>query len=63
MIHRCFDFLNEIMEKGDEKVHQMVRVTTFEILTDQLPVMEEANKWLNGKALIIFLEVVKFIRG
>jgi hypothetical protein len=63
LIERAFNLLNRLGNDGDEKVIQMLRVTTFEILTDDNETIGTAMKYLKGNTLKIFLEVVVFIKG
>lgn len=63
LIERSFAFLNYLIENGDERVLQMLRVETFEMLTDYDETIETAKKYLNDNALQIFLGVIKLIKG
>lgn len=62
LINRSFAFLNFLIENGDEKILQMLRVETFEILTDYAKTIELTKQQLNEKALAIFLEVIKLLK-
>lgn len=61
LIERAFDFLNKLGNDGDEKVIQMFRVTTLEILIDNNETIAMAKKYFKGNTLKIFLEVVAAI--
>jgi hypothetical protein len=62
LIERAFSFLNYLVENGDDKILQMLRVETFEILTDYDKTIESAKKYFNNAALKIFVDVVKLIK-
>jgi len=63
VIEKAFEVLNKLILEGDDDIRQMLRVTTFEILTDNEQTIETAKKYLNNKALQIFLDVIKLIKG
>lgn len=62
LIERSFLFINYLIENGDKDVLTMLRVATFEILTDYEETIITAKKYLMGNALQIFLEVVKLLK-
>jgi|LakMenEpi03Aug12_release.lakeMendotaPanAssembly.Ray.scaffolds.fasta_scaffold1441916_1 hypothetical protein len=61
--NRSFGLINMLIEQGDEKIIQMLRVTTFEILTDYNETISASRKYLKGDALKVFLDVLAFIKG
>jgi hypothetical protein len=61
LINRSFGLLNMLIEQGDEKIIQMLRVTTFEILTDNPQTIAISKQYLKGKAVDIFLQVITFL--
>ena len=61
LINRSFGLLNMLIEKGDEKIIQMLRVTTFEILTDNPQTIAISKQYFKGKAVDIFLQVITFL--
>jgi len=63
LIQKCFDFLNNLIENGDEKTIQMLRVTTLEILVDRTETIEAAKIYFTLKSLEIFSEVIFFVTG
>lgn len=62
-LERAFGLLNKLIDVGDSKVIQMLRVTTFEILTDYSETIATTKLYLKGKALSLFLEVINFIKN
>jgi hypothetical protein len=63
LITKSFQFLNLLVDKGDSEVVTMLRVTTFEILTDDPQVIAVAKQHLKDKALQVFLKVIEFMKG
>lgn len=61
LIKRSFDLLNKLVESGDDRILQMLKVTIFEILTDYEVSIEKSKFYLKGKALVIFSDVIKFL--
>jgi hypothetical protein len=61
IVDKSFTFLNMLANEGDQKVSQMLRVTTFEILIDQTATIAIAKEKLKGKAYEVFLETLKLI--
>ena len=62
LIQRSFLFLNFLIENGDENILRMIRVETFEMLTDYDETIETTKKYLKGDALQIFFDVVKVLK-
>lgn len=58
LIERAFKFINEIVDKGDEKTVEMFRVSTFEILSDRQETIDVAKKYLKGRALEVFSKMI-----
>jgi hypothetical protein len=61
-VEKGFQILNDLILNGDDDIVQMLRVTTFEILTDDDRAIATAKMHLNDKALQIFLEVIKLLK-
>ncbi len=62
LIERSFGFLNYLFENGDERIKRMLRVETFEILTDFPKTINVSKVYLKGQALENFIEVIKLIK-
>lgn len=62
LIEKSFGFLNNLFENGDERIKRMLRVETFEILTDFPKTIDVSKLYLTGQALESFIEVIKLIK-
>lgn len=62
IVIRSFSFLNRLIENGDPKVIQLLRVTTLEMLTDKKETIDCAKQYLSEKGFRLFQEVINYCK-
>ena len=62
LIERSFSFLNSLFESGDERIKRMLRVETFEILTDFQKTIDFSKIYLKRQALDNFIDIIKLLK-